>query len=119
MSEARTINFKAAPEERQHLEELKGEIDRGIGFMNSGESDRAILVFKQLRSRIAANSPTFDILQHNLLTAYKQRIEQILEQGDITPINRYLPEVFELTLTGPLSDDAKFRGGFADAFRQL
>src|ERR1043166_591698 len=119
MPNSRTINFKAGPEERRVLEELKAEIDRGIASMNSGEADKAILIFKQLRPKVAANSTTFDILQHNLLTAYKQRIEQILAQEDVTPVNRYLPEVFDLMLKGPLSSDAKFRGGFADVFRQL
>lgn len=98
---------------------MKIEIDRGIDCMNSGHQDRALLIFKQLVPKVDAALPTYDILQHNLLTAYKQRIEQILELEDVTPVNRYLPEVFELTLNGTLSKDIKFRSGFADVFRQL
>jgi hypothetical protein len=119
MSEPRSINFSSGAQERPFLEFLKEEVERGIGFMNRGEPDRALLVFKQLVSKVGSNSASYDLLQHNLLTAYKQRIEQILGQEDVTPVNRYLPEVFDLALKGPLSEDAKFRGGFADVFRQL
>lgn len=119
MSDTREINFKAAPHEQEFLEFIKEEVDRGIAFMNEGQQDRAILVFKQLVPKVETRSPTFDLLQHNLLTAYKQRIEQILKGEDVTPVNRYLPEVFELQLAGSLSDDLQFRGGFADVFRQL
>ena len=119
MSKAQTINFKVAPQEQAFLEYLKKEVDRGIVFMNSGNQDRAIIIFKQLVPKVDTTSPTYDLLQHNLLTAYKQRIELILELEDVTPVNRYLPEVFELKLGGSLSKDVKFRGGFADVFRQL
>ena len=119
MTKARTINLKVSPNEQSALEHLKTEIDRGIEFMNVSQHDRAILIFKQLVQKVDINSPTFDVLQHNLLTAYKRRIEQILEFEDVTPVNRYLPEVFELTLKGELSADSKFRSGFADAFKQL
>ncbi len=119
MTKARTINLKVSPNEQSALEHLKTEIDRGIEFMNVSQHDRAILIFKQLVPKVDINSPTFDVLQHNLLTAYKRRIEQILEFEDVTPVNRYLPEVFELTLKGELSADPKFRSGFADAFKQL
>src|SRR3954454_25311843 len=106
-SGSRTIDFKADPDERPFLEHLKQEIDRGIAYMNSGEQDRAILVFKQLVTKVETTSASYDLLQHNLLTAYKQRIEQILEQHDVTPVNRYLPEVFALGLKGELADDTK------------
>lgn len=116
---SQTINFKAAPHEKEILGHLKAEIDRGIGLMNDGRQDQAILVFKQLVSKVDTASPTYDVLQHNLLTAYKQRIEQILELADVTPVNRYLPEVFDLQLKGALSADPNFRGGFADVYGQL
>jgi tetratricopeptide (TPR) repeat protein len=119
MSNAQTINFKVAPQEQKFLEDLKKEVDRGIEFMNDGQQDRALIIFKQLVPKVEVTSPTFDLLQHNLLTAYKQRIEQLLKEEDVTPVNRYLPEVFELKLSGSLSRDLKFRGGFADVFRQL
>jgi len=119
MSKQRSINFSAAAENRPLLEYLKEEIDRGIAFMNSGEHDRAIVIFKQLVPKVESNLASYDLLQHNLLTAYKQRIEQILEQEDVTPVNRYLPEVFALGLKGELGKDDKFSLGFADVFRQL
>ena len=119
MAKTQTINFKAAPNEQKFLEDLKKDVDRGIEFMNEGQQDRAIIIFKQLVPKVDRTSPTFDLLQHNLLTAYKQRIEQLLKEEDVTPVNRYLPEVFALNLTGSLSRDVQFRGGFADVFRQL
>ncbi len=119
MSKPQTINFKAAPQEQAFLESLKQEIDRAIGFMNKEQQDRAIVIFKKLVPKVDTTSPTYDLLQHNLLTAYKQRIEQILKLDDVTPVNRYLPEVFELKLRGTLANDIKFRSGFADVFKQL
>ncbi|MBK8464405.1 MAG: sulfotransferase domain-containing protein [Chloracidobacterium sp.] len=119
MTTERKINVKVPPDEQSTLEHIKTEIDRGIEFMNSGQFDRSILIFKQLVPKANVNPATFDILQHNLLTAYKRRVEQLLAIEDVTPVNRYLPEIFELTLKGDLSRDPEFRGGFADVFRQL
>lgn len=119
MTDERKINFHTSPREQAAVEHLKTEIDRGIKFLNGGQYDRSILVFRQLLPKVQISSAFFDILQHNLLTAYKRRIEQILDLEDVTPVNRYLPEVFKLTLKGDLSTDPRFRGGFADVFKQL
>lgn len=119
MQNAQSINVKVSQEEQAFLQELKEEVDRGIAFMNSGEQDRSILIFKKSAQKLDPSTSMFDVLQHNLLTAYKQRIEQLLKEDSVTPVNRYLPEVFELQLRGALANDRKFRGGFADVFRQL
>jgi tetratricopeptide (TPR) repeat protein len=119
MSKPQTISFKVESEEKRFLEYVKSEVDRGIDFMKKDQPDRAILVFRRLIPELDTTSPTFDLIQHNLLTAYKQRIEQILEFEDVTLVNRYIRDVFELRLSGLLSEDAKFRAGFAELFRQL
>jgi hypothetical protein len=119
MQTAGSLNVKVSKNEEAFLRQLKSEVDRGIEFMNGGRPDRSILIFKEVATQVDKASSIYDILQHNLLTAYKQRIEQLLKEESVTPINRYLPEVFELELAGALKDDAKFRGGFADVFRQI
>lgn len=119
MTQTRKIDIKATNQERSVLEHLKAEIDRGIAFMNGGQYDRSILIFQQLVSTADVSSAGFDILQHNLLTAYKCRIEQLLNCEDVTPVNRYLPEMLKLSLKGELSTDAEFRRGFADTFKEV
>ena len=47
------------------------------------------------------------------------RISQLLAANEPLHVNRYLPEVSALALNSPLSNDADFRGKFADAFRNL
>lgn len=119
MSQIPNIELKVSEREQEFLFGVKREIDRGIDAMNRGEHDRAILIFKQLVPKVDAASSVYDVLQYDLLTAYKQRIEQLLLQDDVTPVNRYLPEVFRLELRGVLSPDFEFKAGFADNFRQL
>lgn len=119
MQQSGTLNVNVSKNEQAFIQRLKAEVDRGIGFMNTGQPDRAILIFREVGSEIHSSSSIYDIIQHNLLTAYKQRIEQLLKEDSVTPINRYLPEIFELQLAGTLKDDPKFRRGFADVFRQI
>ncbi len=119
MQTAGSINLKVSREEEAFLRKLKEEVDRGIKYMGEGHPDRSILIFKEVGSKVDPTSTTYDVIQHNLLTAYKQRIEQLMKEESVTPVNRYLPEVFELELKGTLRNDRKFRGGFADVFRQL
>lgn len=119
MQKSQSISVRASAEEEQFLVDLKKEVDRGISFMNDGFPDRSILIFKKCLEDVDPSSALHDILQHNLLTAYKQRIDQLLNEESVTPINRYLPEVFALGLKGSLSNDPAFRAGFADVFRQV
>ncbi|MGE3465551.1 MAG: sulfotransferase domain-containing protein [Pyrinomonadaceae bacterium] len=119
MKTAGSISVKVSKDEEAFLLHLKSEVDRGIGYMSDGHPDRSIVIFKECSSKVDPSSTMYDMLQHNLLTAYKQRIEQLLKEESVTPVNRYLPEVFELELRGELSRDVKFRNGFADVFRQL
>ncbi|MEJ7624148.1 MAG: sulfotransferase domain-containing protein [Pyrinomonadaceae bacterium] len=119
MNAVNTIGFKVSPDEEAFLLRMKEEVDRGIKYMREGLPDRALLIFKQFVPKVDPSSPAYDLLQHNLLTAYMQRIEQLLATDDVTPVNRYLPEVFALELRGSLTMDFEFRRRFADTYKRL
>ncbi|MBK8303095.1 MAG: hypothetical protein IPK98_06740, partial [Chloracidobacterium sp.] len=85
-------------------------MDRGLGFLEKFQADPAILAFKLAIEKAPAGSPVQDIIKHNLLTAYRMRVSQLLDAGEPMSVNRYLPEVSTLTLTSEMAKDAQFRG---------
>ncbi len=119
MATPQSFNLSVSPEEQQIAISIQQDVDRGLAFLELQQSDPAISAFKQAAEKAAPGSPVRDIITHNLLTAYRQRINQLLDAGEPLHVNRYLPEVSPLSLQSPLADDAEFRGKFADALRNL
>jgi tetratricopeptide (TPR) repeat protein len=119
MLEPQSINVSVSPQEQRQAIHVKEEVDRALAYMQSKQPDPAILIFKRVLQDTDEGSAVHDVLTHNLLTAYKQRVEQLLKEPDVTPVNRYLPEIGALQLQGPLAEDPAFNGKFADTFKQL
>ena len=119
MQEPRTINLSVGPQEEQLALQIKNDVDRGLTYLQERKADAAILAFKLALQKCHRDSPVHDVVTHNLLTAYRQRIEEILRQPDVTPANRYIPEVSALQLQGPLAGNSEFIGKFADTFKSL
>ncbi|MGB2752103.1 MAG: sulfotransferase domain-containing protein [Pyrinomonadaceae bacterium] len=119
MSESKPIEVTVSPEEQETALRIQLDVDRGLDFLNSGQADAAISAFKAALQAAPERSPVRDIVTHNLLTAYKARISQLLAANEPLHVNRYLPEMQELSLTSPLVNDTAFRTKFADQLRNL
>jgi hypothetical protein len=105
--------------EQQKAFEIQELVDRGLEYLNQQQGDRAVLAFKQARERCTPKTQVFDIVTHNLLTAYRQAVSKILKTEDVTPANRYLPEITALQLTSEMANDLEFRRNFADIMRNI
>lgn len=119
MINTNSINIDVNSEEKAVALQIQAEVERGIGYLNQKQAEPAILAFKLAFEKARENSSIKDIITHNLLTAYRMRIAEILKQPDVTPVNRYLPEIDRLNLTGEFAQNPDFRGRFADTFRNL
>lgn len=119
MNEPKTFNITATENEQENALEVKEFVDRGLDYLSQKQSEPAILAFKRALTLTAENTPVGDIIKHNLLTAYRARIAEILEKEEATFANPYLPEISGLELSSELADDKEFRGKFADTFKNL
>lgn len=107
------------PEQQAEALEIQHAVERGLAFLKEEKADAAISAFKQAQAKAPENSPVRDIVTHNLLTAYKARINQLLDANEPLHVNRYIEELRGLRLTSPLLQDATFRMGYADTLRML
>jgi len=119
MSEPQQFNITVDPKQHEIALQIKENVDRGLAYMQDKQADRAILAFKMAIELTEETSPVRDIVTHNLLTAYRMRIEQLLKESEVEPVNRYLPEISALELRSHLAKEAAFRGKFADTFKNL
>lgn len=119
MTTANSINIDVNEEEKALALQIQADVERGIGYLNQNQAEPAILAFKLAFEKAQANSSVKDIITHNLLTAYRMRVAEILKLPDVTPVNRYLPEIDQLNLTSELAENPDFRGRFADTFKNL
>ena len=119
MSQPKPFELAVDADEQEKALQIKADVDRGLGFLEKFQADPAILAFKLAIEKSPAGSPVQDIIKHNLLTAYRMRISQLLDAGEPMSVNRYLPEVSALTLSSEMAKDAQFRGKFADIFRNI
>ena len=119
MSRPKPFDLEVAPEEQEIALKIQQDVDRGVAFLEKQQADPAIAAFKLAAEKAPVGSPVYDIITHNLLTAYRLRISQLLIAKDALHVNRYLPEVSALDLHSPLAEDAAFRAKFADTLRNL
>ncbi len=119
MTEPQQFEFSVEDEERELALNIKEDVDRGLAYLEQKQPDRAILAFKLAIEKSQVGSPVRDIVTHNLLTAYRNRIQELLKAEDVAPVNRYTPEVSALQLTSEMANDKTFRGKFADTFKNL
>lgn len=119
MNGPKSFELAVDADEQERALLIKADVDRGLEFLEKFRADPAILAFKLAIEKSPAGSPVQDIIKHNLLTAYRMRISQLLDAGEPLTVNRYLPEVGELALSSELAQDPEFRGKFADLFRNI
>jgi Sulfotransferase domain len=119
MEASKSINISVAPEQQKLALEIQDDVTRGLDYLKNSYPERAILAFKLAREKSQSGTQIFDIITHNLLTAYRGTIEQLVKKNDVAQVNIYISEVQQLALTSEMGDDEEFRGRFADVFKNL
>ena len=119
MNESQTFELTVDPAEQAAALKIAEDVDRGLAFLEKKQADPAISAFKLALAQVPDGSPVHDIITHNLLTAYRMRVNQLLDANEPLHVNRYLPEISTLELTSPLADGSEFRGKYADTLRNL
>ncbi|HMS43633.1 MAG TPA: sulfotransferase domain-containing protein [Pyrinomonadaceae bacterium] len=119
MTPPQPFELSVEEEKRELALQIKADVDRGLRYLELNQADAAILAFKLAIEKSEVGSNVRDIVTHNLLTAYRKRIAELLKADDVSPVNRYTPEVSALQLSSELAQDKTFRGKFADTFKNL
>ncbi|MBI4749742.1 MAG: sulfotransferase domain-containing protein [Acidobacteria bacterium] len=119
MNKPQTIQVKVAPQDQRTAQQMQQLTEMALDGLKKGNYEMAVTLFKRALPLAAPTSPAHDVITHNLMTAYRRRIEDILKQPDVTPLNPYLREALALKLTGTMAQDAKFRDTFARVYHNL
>ena len=98
---------------------VQQEVDLGVRSLQQQQPDMSITFFQSARAKVAPDFPFYDHLSHNLLLAYKKRIEQLFEQKRNAEAASLLEDALGLEITGQMANDEVFLRAFADAFYNL
>jgi len=112
-------SFEATGVSASSLTVLQQEIELGGDALRRGAPDMAVTFFQSALSKMDSDFPFFDHVVHNLLTAYKALIENLLRSGDLSNAIGFLNSALSLELKGAMSADQGFRRRFADVFQNL
>lgn len=119
MTENTSIEVKVAPSEQALMLQLKALIDEGVAALSQRDFIVAIEKFEAALAQAPVHAPAIDVATHNVLTARKQYMEHLLENEATEQTQPHLQRAFELSLRGPLAQDAGFRRAFADTYNDL
>lgn len=119
MEASKSINISVLPEQQQIALQIQADVERGLGYLKNNFPERAVLAFKLAREKTQLGTQVFDVITHNLLTAYRATIEQLIKKNDVAQVNAYIAEVQNLALTSEMAKDDEFCGKFADTFKNL
>ncbi len=100
-------------------EMLQQEIDLGVKAMQQNNPDMAMTFFRSALSKVELDFPFYDHITHNLLLAYKQRVEQLLMNERNDEAKTLMDQALALEIEGDMIDDPAFRRAFADVFQGL
>jgi tetratricopeptide (TPR) repeat protein len=98
---------------------LQQEVDLGGDALRRGKADAAVTFFQSALAKMNASFPIYDHVVHNLLTAYKTLIEQLLRTGETDTATGFLNSALSLEIEGAMADDKTFRHRFADTIQNL
>ena len=119
MKQRNSVTASASPQDQALLVWIKNEIDLGVTHLQQGDPGKAITAFKRAQEKALPYPSAYDVITHNLMTAYKQCIERLLHTQDFVSINGHLEDVFALQLRGEMAQNPEFRGRFADTCYDL
>jgi Sulfotransferase domain len=93
---------------------LQQQIDLGTKALEQDNPDMAMTFFRSGLSKVDTDFEFYDHLTHNLLLAYRRRIEQLLFNEHKQEAKALMSEALALDIAGPMVDDDAFRHSFAD-----
>ncbi len=119
MLQPKSINVSVSDQDQRVAMKIKEEVDAGISNLQRGNYEMAVALLKRSLQKTPVTFPGYDVLVHNLATALRSRIAQLLKESDVTPVNPYLREILALQLHGQMGQEPEFRGRFADIYYNL
>ncbi len=119
IGETKTFDLTVDETEEEVALRIQGDVERGLEHLGRQQFDPAIAAFKLALANSPNTSPVRDVVTHNLLTAYKGRVNELLAAGEPLHVNRYVPEMSALDLKTSMRSDTGFRRQFADQLRNL
>ena len=119
MQESKSINLNVSPKEQRLALQIKDEVDLAVAKLQQGNSEMAAALLKRTLQKAPPHFPGYDIIVHNLMTALRARIAELLQAEDVTPVNPFLKDAFALQLQGQMGRDPEFRQKFADLYYNL
>lgn len=119
MLQPKSVNVAVSPQDQRVALAIKEEVDAGVSNLQRGNYEMAVALLKRSLQKTPVTFPGYDVLVHNLATALRSRIAQLLNESDVTPVNPYLREILALQLHGKMGQDPEFRGRFADIYYNL
>lgn len=119
MLQPKSVNVAVSPQDQRVALAIKEEVDAGVSNLQRGNYEMAVALLKRSLQKTPVTFPGYDVLVHNLATALRSRIAQVLQESDVTPVNPYLREILALQLHGQMGQDPEFRGRFADIYYNL
>ncbi len=119
MQPPKSISVAGSPQDERVALKIKEEVEAGVANLQRGNYEMAVALLKRSLQKTPVTFPGYDAIVHNLATALRSRIAQLLQEPDVAPVNPYLQEILALQLYGQMGQDPEFRGRFADIYYNL
>jgi len=98
---------------------LQQQVDLGVKSLEQNNPDMAITFFQSALAKVSFDFQFYDHITHNLLLAYRQRIEQLLFNQRKDEAKALMETALDLDVLGSMADDENFCRSFADVFHGL
>ncbi|MGH9799712.1 MAG: sulfotransferase domain-containing protein [Blastocatellia bacterium] len=120
MGKGKPTHFAGSRQEQGLAMQIRGDFEIATAKLNQGDTETALIMFKQLLQKSQPRMQGYDAVVQNLATAYKRRIDKLVrDRADSATINQLVQEALALELRGNWLQDKEFRGHFADAFHNI
>jgi Sulfotransferase domain len=128
MRQGSPIDLRVAPKDQGLALQIRDEVELAIEKLKQANAEMAVALLKRTLQKTPVRFQAYDIVVQNLLTAYKQRIEQLMvaverksEESDENKvvIQNLVEEALQLDLSGQLSHEQDLRSRFADTLHAL
>ncbi|MEK7829777.1 MAG: sulfotransferase domain-containing protein [Acidobacteriota bacterium] len=117
MGKDKPTHFAGARQNQGLAIRFKSDFEIATAKLEQGDTETAIILFKQLLQKTQPREQGYDDIVQNLATAYKRRIDRLVRnRADNVTANSLAQEMMALELRGNPAQDKESRGHFADVF---